>query len=136
MRRKSEKGHTPVEAIVVVVVILIIVAIAAPKLSYLLQQPKNFKESFGVEMGEQWPSEKIQIIQPLVTKRLQELKNNLQLAREEKAKLLSLPETTTPEEVTQRMNKLKEIEAKIASASNALDKAENSAEYFRFKFIF
>jgi|SRR3989344_1233905 len=133
MRQKAQKGFSLIGILMVVVIILIIAAIMTLILGYH-RHSGSFKESFSVEIIKyQLNDEKRQIIQPLVTKRLQELRDNLQTVQKEKADLFMLPETTNPEEATQRINKLNEIEAKITSASSALTKAENSAEYFRFK---
>ncbi|MDO8669043.1 MAG: type II secretion system protein [Candidatus Buchananbacteria bacterium] len=125
MRQKSQKGFSIVDILIVVAVILIIAVIV--KNSLLGKQIKDFKESFAVELSNRQPSEEErQIIQPLVTKQLQGLRDNLDAVLKEKVGPSIVSETITPEEVTQRINKLKEIKA-------ALAKAENSAKYFGFK---
>ena len=134
MRQKVQKEFSLIELLIIIAIIFIIAAIAVPNLKHSLRS-KGFKESFNVEINKNQPNdEERQIVQPLVTKRLQELRDYLQKVQKEKEDLLNLPpETATPEEAMQRISKLNEIGAKITSASDALAKAENSAIFFKFK---
>ncbi len=116
MWQKSQKGFSLINLIIVIGIFLIIISIISP----LLNNSINFKDSFGVNIGPNQPNdEERNIIQPLVTKRLRELRNDLSTV------LNTLPENTNPEEVTQRLNKVKQIKTNLTNA-------ESSAKYFGF----
>lgn len=116
--------------------LILLTVVVSATLSVSRGKMDNFKTSFAFEKNLNMSNlndEDRKILQPIVTKRLVDLKNQLQTAQKEKEEILNLPETSDPKVAVEKISKLHQTEVIINSLSDTLAKAEKSAKYFGFK---
>ncbi|MBI2062984.1 MAG: hypothetical protein HYT61_01955 [Candidatus Yanofskybacteria bacterium] len=131
MEKKYQKGSVGSAFLILIATICIIIAMVG----ILLSPSLEFRIIFGVNPPISVSEEpERRIIQPLVTKKLDELRENLKIAESERTAFIDQPlESVTREEVENKIKKLKELRYKIASASKKLEKAKKSAKFYQFK---
>jgi hypothetical protein len=122
---RHEKGATLIEVVMITAIIGITASIAIPSLTRTYTS-KEFTHFFGIQVLRSPSKEELLILQPLVTRRLQELEA---VSDAQEKELLALPPATTPEEARARLAKLRDIQNRV----EYLARARSAAKYFGFR---
>src|SRR5690348_12103496 len=122
---QKQKGFTLLELVIVVAIVGLIVSIAVPSLMRA-HASSEFESFFGVRMSAFPSKEQLSILQPLVTRRLQELET-ANTAQE--VALLALPPVTTAGEAEVRLKRLEDIQ----NRAEYLARARYAAKYYGFQ---
>ena len=121
----------------VFIIIVIIVVIVVASVFFLINNAyhDNFQDIFKIELGSDnfFDQEEIQILQPWVTHKLNQLKMECDLATEAKDNLLKNSHSSSSEEANEKLDSLHSYNTGISVKCGDYEYANKSARYFDFR---